>query len=50
MNHIDKNIEGLKQAAEYILAGKTDEAKSVINKDLPFVPIKKESRSYSMAK
>lgn len=50
MNNIDKNIEGLKQAAEYILAGKTDEAKVVINKDLPFVPVKKESRSYSTAK
>lgn len=41
----DKNIDVLKQAAEYILSGKTDEAGAVIKEGYPFTPIKKESRS-----
>ena len=50
MDNIDKNVETLKKAAEYILADKNEEAKAVINKELPFVPIHKDSRSYSSVK
>ena len=46
----DKNIDVLKQAAEYILAGKTEEAGTVIRKEYPFTPISKESRSYNKTK
>ena len=50
MENKDKNIDVFKQATEYILASQTEEAGSVMREGLPFVPIKKESRSYSADK
>ena len=47
MTNNDKNIDVMKQAAEYILAGKTDEAGEVIRKGYPFTPINKDSRNYT---
>ena len=50
MNDADKNVNVLKQAAEFILADKTEEAGAIIRKDYPFVPINKDSRNYSKTK
>ena len=50
MNGADKNVNVLKQAAEFILADKTEEAGAIIRKDYPFVPINKDSRNYSKTK
>ena len=50
MSNTDKNIDVFKQAAEYILAGKTEKAGAVMREGLPFVPIKKEPRSSSAGK
>lgn len=47
MNETDKNVDVLKQAAEYILADKIEDAGAVIKEGYPFTPINKESRSYS---
>ena len=47
MTNYDKNADILNQAAEYILAGRTEEAGEVIRKGYPFTPIKKESRNYT---
>lgn len=43
----DKNAGVLRRAAEYILADKIEEAGAIVHEELPFVPIIKESRSYS---
>ena len=45
-DYVEENVDVLKRAAEYILAGETEDAGFVIHKNYPFVPIKKETRTY----
>lgn len=40
MKNNDKNVDVLKQAAEFILAGKSEEARTIIQEQYPFIPMK----------
>ena len=45
--YTDKNADVLKQAAEYLLNGKPEDAGIVIRECYSFIPIRRESRQYS---
>lgn len=42
------NIEAIKQASDSLTLGNIETAKEIINNNYPFIPIKKESRSYTV--